>query len=379
MTAYLERPGLFPRRLRRLRHLDVVLLGAVLALSGIGLVAIYSATRGDMEAAGVDPSYYLKRQAAWVAVGLVLVVGVALVDLWWIRRSAGFWYVATLILLVLVMTPVGVTAQGAQRWVQLGPLQLQPSEFAEVSLILLLAAWCARSAGALPVDRLAGALVITAVPAVLVVRQPNLGTSMVFAVIVLAMVFYAGARMRYLAALGLLVVVGATAAISFGVLHDYQAQRIAGFVNPTGDSDAGYNLRQSQVAIGAGGLTGTGLFQGSQTSLSFVPEQSTDFIFTVIGEELGFRGTALVLGLFGVVVWRVWRIAALADDRFASLVCVGVLALLVFKIFQNIGMTVEMMPITGIPLPFVSYGGSSTIASFIAVGLVLDVGMRRWG
>jgi rod shape determining protein RodA len=379
MTAYLERPGLFPRRLRRLRHLDVVLLGAVLALSGIGLVAIYSATRGDMEAAGVDPSYYLKRQAAWVAVGLVLVVGVALVDLRRIRRSAGFWYVATLILLVLVMTPVGVTAQGAQRWVQLGPLQLQPSEFAEVSLILLLAAWCARSAGALPVDRLAGALVITAVPAVLVVRQPNLGTSMVFAVIVLAMVFYAGARMRYLAALGLLVVVGATAAISFGVLHDYQAQRIAGFVNPTGDSDAGYNLRQSQVAIGAGGLTGTGLFQGSQTSLSFVPEQSTDFIFTVIGEELGFRGTALVLGLFGVVVWRVWRIAALADDRFASLVCVGVLALLVFKIFQNIGMTVEMMPITGIPLPFVSYGGSSTIASFIAVGLVLDVGMRRWG
>jgi rod shape determining protein RodA len=373
-----NRRGVLPERLQRLQHLDVVLLAAVLTLAATGLVAVYSATHGELRAAGLDPAFYLKRQAVWVAVGLAGMVAVLATDLGRIRRSALAWYLGSLLLLLLVASPLGVTVKGAQRWVQLGPVRLQPSELAEVAVVVLLAAWCART-HPLPPQRMLGALGFAAVPAILVLFQPDLGTALVFGVIAVVVVFAAGARLRELAGLAVAGVVAVAAVLGLGLLEDYQADRITGFVNPAGDTASGWNLRQSEVAVGAGGLTGAGLFQGSQTNLSFVPEQSTDFIFTVVGEELGFVGSALVVALFGVVAWRTWRAAAVARDRFGTLVCVGVLGLLVFKVFQNIGMTVSMMPITGIPLPFLSYGGSATIASFLAVGLVLDVGMRRFG
>jgi rod shape determining protein RodA len=360
-----------------LPHLDLVLIGAVLALSAIGLVAIYSATQSSLRLAGLDPTTYLRRQGLWVVVGIALAGLMLAIGHRRIRRTGLLWYLVSLILLGLVATPLGVTTQGAQRWVELGPFQLQPSEFAEVALVLLLAKWCA-ARDDLPGGRFLAALVLTGIPALLVLNQPDLGTALVFGVIAIAVTFFAGARLRHLAAVGLACAFAAVAMLSMGVLEDYQRDRLTVFVNPEGDSTSAYNLTQSQIAIGAGGLTGVGLFQGTQTKLAFVPEQHTDFIFTVVAEELGFLGAGTVVFLFAVVAWRVWRAATLARDRAGALLCVGVLAMLVFKVFQNIGMTMEMMPITGIPLPFLSYGGSATLASFLAIGLVLDVGARRF-
>ncbi|HUF33113.1 MAG TPA: rod shape-determining protein RodA [Acidimicrobiales bacterium] len=370
----------FERRRRLadpIRHLDPVLIGAVLALSVIGLLAVYSATHSSLRSAGLDPTFYLRRQAIWVALGIVLASGVMAIDYRRIRDTTAIWYGLSVLLLLLVISPLGVTTQGAQRWVNLGFFQLQPSEFAEVALVLLLASWC-HMHEELTGGRFVGALVLAGVPALLVLTQPDLGTALVFGVVAIAVTFFGGARLRHLAAVGLVVAFAVIAGLSLGVLEDYQRDRLTGFVNPQGDSSSVYNLTQSQIALGAGGLTGVGLFQGTQTNLSFVPEQHTDFIFTVIGEELGFLGTATVVTLFAVVAWRVWRAALVARDRFGALLCVGVLAMMVFKIFQNIGMTMQMMPITGIPLPFLSYGGSATLASFIAVGLVLNVGSRRF-
>jgi len=220
---------------------------------------------------------------------------------------------------------------------------------------------------------------LAAVPMGLIYLQPDLGTDLVFGAILLGVLVVAGARPRHIAVLGLLAVIGMAAVVQVGVLKQYQLDRLTAFADPKSDTQrSAYNLEQSKIAIAHGGAFGTGLGQGTQTNLSFVPEQQTDFIFTVVGEELGFVGAFTLLALFAVVVWRTWRTATLARDLFGTLICVGVLAMFVFQIFENVGMTMGIMPITGIPLPFMSYGGSSTIASFAAVGLVLNVHMRRF-
>jgi len=189
----------------------------------------------------------------------------------------------------------------------------------------------------------------------------------------------AGARPRHIAILCGAAIVGMLAVVQLGVLKQYQVDRLTAFANPTNDPQhTAYNLAQAKAAIGSGGLFGKGLFKGTQTNLSFVPEQQTDFIFTVVGEELGFAGAFTLLALFAIVVWRTWRTATLARDLFGTLLCVGVLAMFMFQIFENVGMTMGIMPIAGIPLPFMSYGGSSTVANFAAVGLVLNVHMRRF-
>jgi rod shape determining protein RodA len=222
-------------------------------------------------------------------------------------------------------------------------------------------------------------LALAAVPMVLIYRQPDLGTDLVFGGILLAMLLVGGARPRHLAILGVIGVLGVVTIFQLGVLKRYQVDRLAAFLDPQGDVQrTTYNLRQSQIAIAAGGLTGRGLFQGSQTNLSYVPEQHTDFIFTAVAEEFGFAGGLTLLALFGLVVWRTWRAAVLAKDRFGTLLCVGVLAMLVFQIFENVGMTMGMTPIAGIPLPFMSYGGSATLGVFVGLGLVLNVHMRRF-
>ncbi|HET7654271.1 MAG TPA: rod shape-determining protein RodA, partial [Acidimicrobiales bacterium] len=195
----------------------------------------------------------------------------------------------------------------------------------------------------------------------------------------MGMLLVGGARPRHLVALTLVGVVAVVAVINLGVLKQYQLDRLGAFIKPDADTQrSAYNLNQSKIAIGSGGITGKGLGKGPQTNLSYVPEQHTDFIFTVVGEELGFFGSSLLLVLFGIVVWRTWRAAALSKDLFGTLVCVGVLSMLVFQVFENAGMTMGIMPITGIPLPLFSYGGSSVIATFIGVGLVLNVHMRRF-
>ena len=233
--------------------------------------------------------------------------------------------------------------------------------------------------GELDVRRLVVALAIAGLPMGLIMLQPDLGTDLVLGAITLAILAVAGVKSRHLAVLVLLGITLAVVAVNVGVLKQYQIDRLTSFANEGKDAErSGYNQDQSKTAIGNGGFTGQGLFEGTQTNSGYVPEQHTDFIFTVVGEELGFVGGALLLALFGLMVWRTWRAARLANDLYGTLCCIGVLAMLVFQVFENAGMTMGIMPITGLPLPFMSYGGSSIIVSFACIGLVANVHMRRF-
>jgi rod shape determining protein RodA len=289
-----------------------------------------------------------------------------------------FGYAVTIIMLVAVLG-VGVEVKGAQARFDLGPLQLQPGELVKLFLILVLAGYCSLHRGDLDGRRLVVALAIAGLPIGLIMLQPDLGTDLVLMVITFAILGVAGARGRHLVILALLGITIAVASISFGVLDEYQINRVTGFIDQNSDLErSGYNQDQSKIAIGTGGFTGQGLFEGTQTTGAYVPEQHTDFIFTVVGEELGFVGGSILLALFALIVWRTWRAARLANDLFGTLCCVGVLAMLVFQVFENVGMTMGIMPITGIPLPWMSYGGSSVIVTFACIGLVANIHMRRF-
>ncbi len=357
------------------RHVDLALLASVVAIAALGVLMVYSATRN----LGADEAFYLRRQGIFTLIGLGVMALVATVDYRVFRDFAPVMYVASVAALLLVLSPLGSSRRGAQAWFQLGGFQLQPSELAKVVLIVCLAAYGAVHRRDLDGRRLLTVLAMAAVPMVLINAQPDLGTVLVFAAILVGMLLVAGARPRHMALLTLAGVVAVALVLQVGLLKEYQKDRLGAFLKPEERSlEASYNLNQSKIAIANGGLTGKGLFQGTQTKLAYVPEQHTDFIFTVVGEELGLVGSGGVLLLFAVLVWRTWRAAALAKDLCGTLICVGVLAMLVFQIFENVGMTMGIMPITGIPLPFLSYGGSATVASFAAVGLVLNVHMRRF-
>ena len=361
------------------RHLDLTLLLSTLCVALMGVLMVYSATRQKQETAGLDPAFFLKRQAVFLLLGLVIMAVTSLIDYRHIRDYVPFLYGGAVLTLLLVISPLGASRRGTQAWFQLGPFQFQPSEVAKIALILALAAVLAGARGHLETAGLLTALGVAVPPMALIYVQPDLGTNMVFVAVVIAVVLVAGARPRHIAVITLLGITAIALVVELGMLQDYQRDRLTAFLDPQTDSQrSSYNLRQSQIAIAAGGVAGRGLFQGTQTNLSFVPEQHTDFIFTAVGEELGFIGGLTLLGLFGVMVWRIWRAAVLARDQFGRLVCVGVLAMLVFQIFENVGMTMGITPITGIPLPFMSYGGSAMIASFAGVGLVLNVHMRRF-
>jgi rod shape determining protein RodA len=354
------------------RHFDPILVGAVVLISALGVLMVYSATR-DEEAAKWS------RQAAFDIVGLGVMAVVAGIDYRKLRDFAPLLYLGTVLLLLAVLSPLGSSTRGAQAWFELGVFQLQPSEMAKVALIVAVAAYCASFRGEIDGPRLLSVLGLAAVPLGLIYLQPDLGTAMVFVAFLMGMLLVAGARPRHMAGLVVLGVVAIVAVFQLGILKEYQVDRLGAFLDPAGDTQrSAYNLNQSKIAIGSGGITGKGLFEGTQTNLSYVPEQETDFIFTVVGEELGLLGSGALLALFAVVVWRIWRAAALAKDQFGSLVCIGVLSMFVFQIFENVGMTMGIMPITGIPLPFMSYGGSATIAYFSAIGIVLNVHMRRF-
>ncbi|MCU1460137.1 MAG: rod shape-determining protein RodA [Acidimicrobiales bacterium] len=361
------------------RHLDFSLIAATVALASLGIVMIYSATNHKLEQSGIDPYFYVKKQATWIALGAVLMAVVATIDYRRLREFAPVLYGGAVLVLAAVISPVGSNAKGAQAWFQLGPFKFEPSEWAKVVLILCVASYGASHRGELSGRQVLGVLVLAAVPMALIELQPDLGTNLVFMAILMAVLLVAGARPRHIATLTVLGIVGSVAVLQLGVLKQYQVDRLTAFLHPTGDvRGSTYNLHQSVNAIAAGSLTGKGLFKGTQTNLGFVPEQHTDFIFTVVGEELGFAGAITLLALFAIVVWRTWRTAGLARDLFGTLLCVGVLAMFVFQVFENVGMTMGIMPITGIPLPFMSYGGSATIACFVGVGLVLNVHMRRF-
>jgi rod shape determining protein RodA len=339
----------------------------VVALACLGVLLVGAATRRH---GAVFPA----RQLVWVAAGLVALGVAAVVDLDVLRRRANLLYGVGLAGLVLVLSPIGATTNGAQAWFSLGPLALQPAEMVKPVLVLALAAHGARAGGPLDGRRLVGALVLLAPPVGLVLLQPDLGTAMVLVSLTAGVVAVAGARVRHLALLALLGVVAVVGVLRAGVLAPYQVERLTGFLHQSADPrGSSWNLEQAKIAIGSGGIAGEGLFSGSQTRLAYVPEQHTDFVFTVVGEELGLVGGATVLALFALLAWRIWRAAWLTSDPFGALCCAGVLAMLVFQVTENVGMTMGITPITGIPLPFLSYGGSSMVASFAAVGLAANV------
>jgi rod shape determining protein RodA len=371
-------PAIAPSRSRQLTaRFDVILLGASLVLALVGAVMIYSATKGKLALAGEDPRYYLKRQAAYVIIGVLVMVALAVFDYRRLEQISTILYVGILFALLAVLSPVGKVALGSARWFSLGPLQLQPSEFATLVLIVVIATYCARRPEGLDFRDLVRLVLMSVIPVVLVIKQPDLGTGIVMVVILMVMLAVAGIPGRYL----LLLIVGAIlvvlAALNLGLLQHYQIERLTSFISPNGASQAAtYNVTQAKEAIAVGGIFGQGLFHGALTNLAYVPEQQTDFIFSAVGEQLGFVGAAALLLAYGVVSWRVLRAAQLARDNYGRLLCSGIFALLVFSVFENVGMNMGIMPVTGIPLPFLSYGGSATVGFFAAIGIVISVHVR---
>ncbi len=360
------------------RHVDIGLALAAVGVACFGLLMIYSATRARLVTEGIDPGYYLKRQAVFVVIGIIVMVVAAAIDYRRLRDFAPTFYAGSILALLLILTPLGKKSKGAQAWFQIGAYQLEPSEFAKIALIIGLAAICANYRGKLGGRELAIVLGLAAVPFALIYKQPDLGTALVLSAILFGMLLVGGLRTRHLLLRAAVGGVGVAVVLHFGVLKPYQQQRLTAYLDSRSTVQATYNLNQSKIAIGAGGVAGEGLFNGTQTNLSYVPEQQTDFIFTAVGEQLGLIGSGLLLSLFVLIVWRTWRAAATARDTTGTLLCVGVLAMLVFQIFENVGMTMGIMPIAGIPLPFMSYGGSAIVAAFAGIGLVLNVQMRRY-
>ena len=362
---------------------DVLLVAATLIVACIGVIMVYTATRGSLLAQGEDPRAFLKKQGLFVVLGGITMVVVALIDY---RR---FEPLATVLYWLIVMALMGVfvvgsSAQGAARWFSVGPIQLQPSEFAVLALILAVASYCQRrDEEGLAWRDVFRLLVMAGIPIVLVLLQPDLGTAMIMLITLLVMLAVAGLPVRILVMLLVGVVLAALVAVWGGFLHHYQIARLTSFLSANNKStnpyvqSAIYNLTEAKNAIGSGGLFGSGIGHGAQTNLGYVPEQQTDFIFTAVGEQLGFVGAVGVLSLLGVVAWRVLHAAVVARDTFGRLVCAGLFTFFSFSVFQNAGMTMGIMPITGIPLPFVSYGGTAVLVFFTSVGLALSVGARR--
>lgn len=357
---------------------DLVLVITYLLISAIGLLMIYSATAPGLEARGLDPTRDLKEQAIFVVIGFVVFGVVSSLDLMEIRGFVGPIYVIAIGLLIMVMTPLGDSEGIAQRWIDLGILQFQPSEVAKIAVVLMLASVLSLAAAPLTWQTVARVLVIVAVPAGLIFLQPDLGTMLVFAFVMLVMLFAAGSTLRQLGFIALATIIGTVGLFQLNLIKDYQVTRLTAFIDPEGASlDAVYNQVQSEIAIGSGGLFGKGLFEGSQTNLQFVPVQSSDFIFTAVGEQFGFIGSVIVLGLFGVLLFRLLMTAISARSRFSYLVVTGIASMLAFHVFVNVGMTVRVMPVTGLPLPFMSAGGTVFVAMSAALGLAHSAWIRR--
>ncbi|MHB8295087.1 MAG: FtsW/RodA/SpoVE family cell cycle protein [Acidimicrobiales bacterium] len=360
------------------RHVDYVLVAAVLAMSAIGVVMVYSATRVQLRLLGGHPTTVMFHQAIFVGIGIVGMVIAAAIDYHHYEELGIVAYVGVVLALLAVMSPLGSSALGSQRWFALGPIQVQPSAFAILAVIMAAATYIARTEGEITLRRLVVLLAMGGVPMLLIAVQPDLGTAITVGCVLGGMIVIGGTPFRYIAGLLIIGVLGIVGALHFGILQPYQLKRLTSFMSQGSGPNATYNLAQSKIAIGSGGLFGTGMFKGSETNLGYVPSQATDFIFTTVGEQLGFVGSAVVVALFSVIVWRIWSTARMARDQLGTMLCSGVLVLMAFSVFENIGMTTGIMPITGIPLPFMTYGGSATLAFFLSIGIVLSVALRRF-
>ena len=362
---------------------DPVLILSAVLIAALGSVLVYSATRGPATTLQPADTSFLERQIVFAIVGLGLGAAAALLDVRRIRALTPLAYGGLVVLLSGVLL-IGAEVNGAQAWYALGGFSFQPSEPGKIVVIVMLALILSRADVGL--KRVAVALLMISLPVMLILGQPDLGTILVYIAVVAAMIMMSNVRFRVIV---LLVIVSIAAIVSIfrsDVLADYQKDRLAVFIlDDAGIEELGpdaariaYNAEQSQIAIGNGGLWGQGLFKGTQTGSNLVPAQQTDFIFSVAGEELGFRGAGFLLGLYALLLFRIWRTAVRATDDFDRLLSIGVMAMFLFQVFQSAGMAMGMMPVTGIPLPLVSYGGSSMLTSMIALGLVLGVHRRRY-
>ena len=361
---------------------DPIINLATLLLVLMGIVLVYAATRDWFAANNQDPEYYLKRQIINVVIGVALAYGTTLIDYRILRAYTPIlWGLGVLGLTAVLIPGLGSVVNGARSWISLpGGFQIQPAELAKLTIIVGMALILAeREAGERgPSDKqVLLSLIVAAVPILLIVLQPDLGTVLIISAAVVSMIAISGARLRWVLGLFVVGVTGAYLAVASGEVSEYQLNRLRSFIDPYADPQAsGYQLRQARITIGSGGFLGKGLFDGPQTNGRFVPEQQTDFIFTVSGEELGFLGSSCILILFSIILMRGFAIAKRTNDEFGRLVAVGVVAWFSFQIFQNIGMTMGLMPMTGVPLPFLSYGGSSMFANMIAIGLLQNVYQR---
>lgn len=361
---------------------DPIINLATLLLVLMGIVLVYAATRDWFAANNQDPEYYLKRQIINVVIGVALAYGTTLIDYRILRAYTPIlWGLGVLGLTAVLIPGLGSVVNGARSWISLpGGFQIQPAELAKLTIIVGMALILAeREAGERgPSDKqVLLSLIVAAVPILLIVLQPDLGTVLIISAAVVSMIAISGARLRWVLGLFVVGVTGAYLAVASGEVSEYQLNRLRSFIDPYADPQAsGYQLRQARITIGSGGFLGKGLFDGPQTNGRFVPEQQTDFIFTVSGEELGFLGSSFILILFSIILMRGFAIAKRTNDEFGRLVAVGVVAWFSFQIFQNIGMTMGLMPMTGVPLPFLSYGGSSMFANMIAIGLLQNVYQR---
>jgi rod shape determining protein RodA len=365
----------FDRRLAY--HFDWLLLALTLAVTALGIATIYSATlaRGQT---GITANPHAVRQGLYAAVGIAGMIGAVLFDYRRLERWAYAIYALMLGLLALVPA-IGSVGGGARRWINLGIVSVQPSELIKVGLVIALARYFhrARATGDCGLRDALPAFVLLAVPAALILAQPDLGTVGLIALVCVSLLFFAGLRARVFLVLGALG--GAAVPLLWGHLKPYQQRRVLTFLSPEMDPlGAGYHVIQSKIAIGSGTIWGKGFLHGTQNKLNFLPEQHTDFIFSVFAEEWGYAGAVVLLLLYAAMVLRMLQVTARAKDRFGALLAFGVAAIVFWQVAINVGMTSGVLPVVGIPLPFFSYGGSSLTAMMIAMGLVINVSMRRF-
>jgi rod shape determining protein RodA len=356
-------------------HFDWTIFTLSLGLAGVGLVSVLSGTWGGAHH-GLDP--LVVRQLLWIGVGTALMTTVALLDYRSLGTYAYLIYVVAIGLLVVVAV-AGHSTGGSRRWINLGILKLEPSEVAKLALVIVMVRYLREEPprGGWKAHQMAIPALLLAIPAALVLKQPDLGTALILILLTATLIFVGGLNWRTLVVLALATVLAAPAGWHY--LKPYQRERLVSFLNPQSDPlGSGYHIIQSEIAIGSGGHWGKGLFKGTQARLNFLPEQTTDFIFAVFAEEFGFAGSMVLLGLYAGLIARGTWIARHARDRFGSMLAIGVTGIIFWQVAINIGMATGMLPVVGITLPLVSYGGSSLIAMMIAMGLLISINIRRY-
>ena len=359
---------------RLLKNFDFTLLLVTLAIIGFSCAMIYSASSGGRIGAG-----YVEKQIMWAIFGLIGAAIIASIDHTIYHRYAGKLYGVMILMLLAVLT-VGHSSKGATRWIGFGGFQIQPSEFAKIIVIITLAVFLIRRQEEIrSMKTFLHSLAYLGIPTLLIFKQPDLGTSLVLFAIWIAMIFVVGTDIKNIL---LFIGVGAIMALVVwntpGILKDYQKNRVITFINPSADPlGSGYHVTQSRIAIGSGQILGKGFMKGTQRQLSFIPEQHTDFIFTVVGEETGFVGAIGLVFLYFLLLWCGLNIMSATEDATGRAIAAGCVGMFLFHIFINLGMTLGIMPVTGVPLPMFSYGGSSLMANMMAIGLLEGISMRR--